>query len=182
MGGSRLSFIKDKTAPPFDFDQGIGTIDIWWLSDDGGLTALVAELLSSHSLFKRAQKKRLMMVVTDEQNWSEPLVTIQQMISSFRLNMEFSPVPTEVKGPAKRNVTLFEEIAGMKLSEFNRPKVTSRLIRVGELMRQHSKKALMCFVTLPTPNVKSSSVEYLATMDWLSMHLPPTILMRGANQ
>merc|ERR1719499_571184 len=53
--------VSDKEL--FNFDQGIGTIDLWWLNDDGGLTALVAELLSSHPVFRTSKRKRLMVVV-----------------------------------------------------------------------------------------------------------------------
>jgi hypothetical protein len=166
----------------FDFDHGIGTIDVWWLNDDGGLTALVAELLTSHPVFRMAQRKRLMVVVQSELEWTEPLAMMSQMIKRFRLNLEIVPIPTHGLGPARKNTALFEEIAGKSLSTFEKPKTTGRFIRVGELMRKHSKTAKLCIVTLPPPKHEQIAVEYLATIEWLSMMLPPTILMRGANQ
>jgi len=39
---------------------------VWWLNDDGGLTALVSELLTSHPIFRTSQRKRLMVVVETE--------------------------------------------------------------------------------------------------------------------
>jgi len=105
-----------------------------------------------------------------------------QMIKRFRLNLEIVAIPTNGLGPARKNMALFEEIAGKSLSEFEKPKITSRFIRVGELMRKHSKTAKLCIVTLPPPKTGRIVVEYLATIEWLSMMLPPTILMRGANQ
>jgi len=166
----------------FDFDKGIGTVDIWWLNDDGGLTALVAELLTTHAIFRTSKRKRLMVVVESELQWTEPLLVMSQMIKKFRLNLEIVPVQTEGLGPAKKNLGLFESIAGKQITSFEKPKVTSRFIRVGELMRQWSKTAKLCIVTLPTPKNCRNAVEYIATMEWLSMMLPPTILMRGADQ
>jgi len=166
----------------FVFDKGIGTIDLWWLNDDGGLTALVAELLTSHAVFRSSKRKRLMVVVESELQWTEPLLVMSQMIKRFRLNLEIVPVQTDGLGPSKRNITLFEKIVGKQLKSFDKPKVTSRFIRVGELMRQHSNAAKLCIVTLPPPKPSQSAVEYIAIMEWLSMMLPPTILMRGADQ
>jgi len=172
----------DSSEELFNFDSGIGTIDLWWLHDDGGLTALVAELLTSHSIFQSSKRKRLLVVVESELQWTEPLLVMRQMIKRFRLNMEVVPVQTEGLGPAKKNVALFEEIAGKSITSFAKPKVTARLIRVGELMRQWSKTAKLCIVTLPPPKNCRNAIEYLATLEWLSMMLPPTILMRGADQ
>jgi len=166
----------------FDFDNGIGTIDLWWLNDDGGLTALVAELLTSHALFRTSKRKRLMVVVESELQWTEPLLVMSQMIKRFRLNLEIVPVQTMGLGPSKENFALFENIAGKPITLFEKPKVTSRLVRVGELMRERSQAAKLCIVTLPPPKNCKSAVEYLATLEWLSMMLPPIILMRGADQ
>jgi len=121
-------------------------------------------------------------VVESELEWTEPLVVMSQMIKRFRLNLEIVPVQTGGLGPARKNIALFEKIAGKSVSAFEKPKVTSRLIRVGELMRKHSKTAKLCIVTLPPPKPGQIAIEYLATIEWLSMMLPPTILMRGANQ
>jgi len=104
-----------------------------------------------------------------------------QMIKRFRLNLEIVPVQTNGMGPTRKNTALFEEIAGKSVSLFEKPKVTSRMIRVGELMRHWSKSAELCILTLPPPSSGQVAVEYLTTLDWLSMMLPPTILMRGAN-
>jgi len=172
--------VSDKNL--FNFDRGIGTIDVWWLNDDGGLTALVAELLTSHPIFRASKRKRLMVVVETELQWTEALVVMSQMIKRFRLNLEIVPVQTKGFGPSRKNIALFEEIAGKSVSSFEKPKVTSRMIRVGELMRHWSKSAELCIITLPPPSFGQVAVEYLTTLDWLSMMLPPTILMRGADQ
>jgi len=123
-----------------------------------------------------------MVVVQSELEWTEPLAMMTQMIKRFRLNLEIVAIPTYGLGPARKNTALFEEIAGKSLTSFEKPKITSRMIRVGELMRKHSKTAKLCIVTLPPPKHEQPAVDYLATMEWLSMMLPPTILMRGANQ
>jgi len=146
------------------------------------LTALVAELLTSHAIFRGSKRKRLMVVVESELQWTEPLIVMRRMVKTFRLNLEIIPVQTLGQGPTRKNVLLFEEIAGKSIRTFSKPKVTSRLIRVGELMRQHSKSAKLCIVSLPRPKNCPNAVEYLAIMEWLSMMLPPTILMTGADQ
>jgi len=167
-----------------DFEKGVGTIDIWWLVDDGGLTVLIPHLLSNYKFFKSPCKTpiRLMTVVEDEAQWSLPLITMQKMIKQFRLNMELVAVETKGKAAKPAHVREYEQICGQKVNELKRPKVTKRWIRVGELIRMKSKNAKFVFITMPVPNANTEAQEYLALLDWLSKDLPPTVLMRGANQ
>jgi len=169
---------------PVDFEKGVGTIDIWWLVDDGGLTVLIPHLLSNYKFFKSPSNTpiRLMTVVEDEAQWSLPLVTMQKMIKQFRLNMEVIAVETKGKAAKAAHVREYEETCGKKIDELKRPKVAKRWIRVGELIRKKSMSAKFVFVTMPVPSPNTEPQEYIALLDWLSKDLPPTVLMRGANQ
>lgn len=145
---------------------------------------LIPHLLSNFKFFKSPTNTpiRLMTVVEDEAQWSLPLITMQKMIKQFRLNMEVIAVETKGKAAKAANVRQFEEDCGKKCSELERPKVTKRWIRVGELIRKKSKKAKFVFVTMPVPSANTGAREYISLLDWLSKDLPPTVLMRGANQ
>jgi len=167
-----------------DFVSGTGTIDVWWLCDDGGLTVLIPHLVSSFRTFKapNACKIRLLTVVEDEAQWSGPLVVIQTMIKKFRLDMEVIPVETGGKAVSNKNLRKFEEISGVNVASLHRPKVTKRWLRVGELIRENSSNAKFIYITMPVPGKEKEYGAYLGTLDWLSRDLPPTVLMRGANQ
>merc|ERR1719320_1210115 len=161
-----------------DFENGNGTIDIWWLVDDGGLTVLIPHLLSNFKFFKSPNNTpiRLMTVVEDEAQWSLPLVTMQKMIKQFRLNMEVIAVETKGKAAKAAHVREYEEACGKNINDLQRPKVAKRWIRVGELIRKKSKSAKFVFITMPVPNHNTEAQEYIALLDWLSKDLPPTVL------
>jgi len=167
-----------------DFEKGIGTIDIWWLVDDGGLTVLIPHLLSNFKFFKSPNNTpiRLMTVVEDEAQWSLPLITMQKMIKQFRLNMEVIAVETKGKAAKAAHVRDYEAACGKNIGDLQRPKVAKRWIRVGELIRKKSQSAKFVFITMPVPHHDTEAQEYIALLDWLSKDLPPTVMMRGANQ
>merc|ERR1712014_281596 len=94
---------------------------------------------------------RLLPVVENEAQWSQPLLTIHKMIKRFRLNMIVQPIETKGLGPSAKNIKRFEEVAKRGLDKFKRRSVAERWIRVGELMREHSSKSILNFVTMPYP-------------------------------
>jgi len=162
-------------------ENGVSTMDIWWLLDDGGLSVLIPHLLRSQKFFQGKTSIRLLIVVESEIEWSSALITITQMISKFRLNMYVIPVATEGMGPASKTIDNFEEISGKELANCFQSYTISRWLRVGELIREHSSKAMMLFVTLPLPKLRTDEFVYMALLENLSADLPPTVLMRGAN-
>jgi len=164
-----------------DAESGVSTMDIWWLLDDGGLSVLVPHLLRGHKFFQGQTKIRLLVVVERELEWSAALVTIQQMITKFRLNMEVIPVATEGKSPSNETVNTFEAKSGKELALCHQSFTVSRWLRVGELIREWSSKAMMLFITLPLPRARTCEFVYMALLENLSEGLPPTVLMRGAN-
>ena len=51
-----------KNLEKMDFTKRrSGNIDIWWLSDDGGLTLLVAHLLSQHPLWRHCKLRAMVL-------------------------------------------------------------------------------------------------------------------------
>lgn len=177
------SVFDNKETPFRNEETAVNTIDIWWLIDDGGLTVLIPHLLSLHSYFRSDVPIRLLPVVDNEADWAQPLLTMTLMIEKFRLNMIVESVETRGKGPAARHVGQFEKILGKTVGEMKRSKTTERWIRVGELMRQKSRKSIMNFVTMPYPRADYVADEFMAILEWMSSDgMPPTIFMRGANQ
>merc|ERR1712176_1007345 len=98
------SIYGNQEAP--NFEAGQGTIDVWWLCDDGGLTVLIPHLVTAFRFFKPPNgcKIRLLTVVEDETQWSGPLVVIQTMIKQFRLDMDVIPVETGGKAVIDSNI------------------------------------------------------------------------------
>ncbi len=63
--------IRQKfTAVSFQDKERTGTVDIWWLYDDGGLTMLLPHILTTRAQFKQC-KLRVFTVATKDMELDE---------------------------------------------------------------------------------------------------------------
>ncbi|XP_031563639.1 solute carrier family 12 member 2-like, partial [Actinia tenebrosa] len=159
-----------------------GTIDVWWLSDDGGLTILIPYLLSLHHSWKNC-KLRIFTHATSG-NIQDNIVRMANLLKKFRI--DFSSIE-EVKGirepPSKESVEEFLKLPIRSEFEEGGMQMDKRIlrhIRIGELVRKHSKDARLIVMTLPVPKVEiMSCMMYMSWLEVLSADLPPVLLVRG---
>lgn len=60
---------------------------------------------------------------------------------------------------------------------------TMRNIRLGELIRLHSKDAKLIVLTLPVPKIEMTSpLLYMSWLEVLSAASPPVLMVRGNQQ
>lgn len=52
----------------FDIKQEKGTIDVWWLYDDGGLSVLLPYILSTRSYWKNCKMRIFALLSRDHQS------------------------------------------------------------------------------------------------------------------
>ncbi|XP_065666416.1 solute carrier family 12 member 2 isoform X4 [Hydra vulgaris] len=158
-----------------------GTIDVWWLYDDGGLTILVPHILSLHSKWKGCKLRIFTPAseVTIEANQIKMATLLKKFRIDFSSVVEFQGIN---KHPKEKNVNEFKKFRnGQHLpADGNLDVKTLRQIRIGELLHEHSSEAKLIVLTLPIP--KRSFVTPLMYMSWLEIltaNLPPTLLIRG---
>eukprot|EP00794_Sanderia_malayensis_P003336 gene3336-3825_t len=158
-----------------------GTIDVWWLYDDGGLTILVPHLLSLSSYW-RGCKLRIFTPASDKKIKANQ-IRMANLLKKFRI--DFSSV-VEFRGlnknPSEESVQAFKGlIKGAHLPDDNSlDKKTLRQIRLGELVREHSYDAKLVVLTLPVPKTAVvTSLMYMSWLEVLSADLPPVLLIRG---
>ena len=163
-----------------------GTIDVWWLSDDGGLTILIPYLLSIHTFWKDCKLRIFTPASTHALKSNE--LRMANLLKRFRI--DFSSV-VEVEGmnaqPSSKSVQNFlklpvkEEFQDVKALENDRK--TMRNIRLGELIREHSNDAKLIVLTLPIPKVEMTSpLLYMSWLEVLSAASPPVLMIRGNQQ
>ncbi|XP_075898654.1 solute carrier family 12 member 3 [Nelusetta ayraudi] len=189
----------------FQEKQGKKTIDVYWLSDDGGLTLLLPYLLTRRKRWARCKVR--VFVGGDADKKEEQKEEILALIKKFRLGFHHVEVlPDIYQSPRPQNVDRFEDMVGhfkmttnpkqeqprqqskpwtLDNEDLERNKAKSlRQIRLNEVLQDYSRDAALIVVTMPVGRrgVCPSSL-YLAWLDVLSRDLrPPVLLVRGNQE
>ncbi|XP_006008712.1 solute carrier family 12 member 2 [Latimeria chalumnae] len=187
--------------------QGRGTIDVWWLFDDGGLTLLIPFLLTTKKKWKECKIRVFIGGKINRIDYDRR--TMATLLSKFRIDFSDIMVIGDINTkPKKENIAAFEKMvepfrlheedkeqeAADKMKaeepwritdnelELNKIK-TYRQIRLNELLKEHSSTANLIVMTLPVARKGSiSSALYMAWLETLSKDLPPLLLVRGNHQ
>uniref|UniRef100_A0AAR2JB83 Solute carrier family 12 member 3 n=1 Tax=Pygocentrus nattereri TaxID=42514 RepID=A0AAR2JB83_PYGNA len=177
----------------FQNKQGKKNIDVYWISDDGGLTLLVPYLLTRR---KRWRRSKVRVFVIGQQ--------MMVLLRRFRLDVHDVIVITDSERPPfSKNLNRFEDsIAGFRLREgqqaegpahqertegpwkiSDKQMDSERKVRLNEIIRRNSKHAALVLVSVPVPQGGCPSSLYMAWLDALSCGLHcPILLIRGNQQ
>ncbi|XP_038130382.1 solute carrier family 12 member 3 [Cyprinodon tularosa] len=202
--------LEPQPTTVFQKKQGKRTIDVYWLSDDGGLTLLLPYLLTRR---KRWARCKVRVFVGGEINKKdEQKEEVLSLIKKFRLGFQDVEVlPDIYENPQPVNVQHFESMIGRFRLDPN-PKQDSdsdsdpprqqeapwmitpqdlernmakslRQIRLNEVLQDYSRDAALIVITMPVGRrgVCPNSL-YLAWLDILSRDLRPPVLMVRGNQ
>ncbi|XP_041794212.1 solute carrier family 12 member 1 isoform X2 [Chelmon rostratus] len=192
-----------EASAQFKKKQPKGTIDVWWLFDDGGLTLLLPYILTTRKKWKdcklrifiagqpgrseldKEEMKSLLhkfrikcsdINVIDDihvQPSSDSLRDLEEMIEPFRLHESKDRGQAE----AKRKEQPWK-ITDEELSTFEDK--TNLQVRLNELLQANSKSANLIIVSMPIARKESvSDFLYMAWLETLTKDLPPTLLIRG---
>ncbi|XP_042365015.1 solute carrier family 12 member 2 [Plectropomus leopardus] len=196
-----------EASQQFQKKQGKGTVDVWWLFDDGGLTLLIPYLLTNK---KRWKDCKIRVFIGGKINRIDhDRRAMATLLSKFRIDFSDITVLGDINTkPKKEHVAAFEEIiepyrlkeddmeqeAAERLKnsepwritdnelELYRAK-TNRQIRLNELLKEHSSTANLIVISLPLARKGAvSSALYMAWLEVLSRDLPPILLVRGNHQ
>uniref|UniRef100_A0A669BMX3 Solute carrier family 12 member 3 n=1 Tax=Oreochromis niloticus TaxID=8128 RepID=A0A669BMX3_ORENI len=158
---------EPQHSTQFQKKQGKKTIDVYWLSDDGGLTLLLPYLLTRR---KRWAKCKVRVFVGGE---------FEKMVSRFRVDTNSKPDSNS--GCASQH----QEPWMITDQDFEKNKAKSlRQIRLNEVLLDYSREAALIIITMPVGRRGvCPSTLYLAWLDFLSRDLrPPVLLVRGNQE
>jgi len=179
-----------------------GTLDVWWLYDDGGLSLLIPHLLTVPKSFLENARLRVFTISTSRERMEQEQRNMATLLSKFRINFADVNVIADLgRRPQAATVADFNTlIAPFRVpsetdsddcpeglitdSELAAQKdKTNRQLRLSELLQQHSKEANLIVLTLPVPRkgLVCSSL-YMAWLDLMTRDLPTTLLVRGNQQ
>ncbi|XP_067091647.1 solute carrier family 12 member 3 [Osmerus mordax] len=190
----------------FQDRQGKRTIDVYWLSDDGGLTLLLPYLLKRKKRW--ASCKVRVFVGGDLHKKEEQREEVLGLIKKFRLGFHEVEVLPDINGrPQPEHVRKFEDLLApyrldtnqkegqaeersqeqpwmVSEEEISRNKAKSlRQIRLNEILQDYSRDAAVIIVTMPVGRRgQCPSALYMAWLETLSRDLRPPVLMVRGNQ
>ncbi|XP_060571588.1 solute carrier family 12 member 3-like [Ruditapes philippinarum] len=187
--------------PPTNFkDKQYGTIDVWWLYDDGGLTLLLPYILHQRKQWKHA-KLRVFCQGTKKGDVTEDRTRMASLLAKFRIEYSELTVVTELnKKPQLSTYREFESLVHqwrVKPGEFQEEfpwkiadtdliehkQKTYRHLRIREKLLEHSRDASLVVMTLPVPRKTSCPAGlYMGWLEILTKGLPPSLLLRGNQE
>uniref|UniRef100_A0A7N6BZR7 Solute carrier family 12 member 1 n=1 Tax=Anabas testudineus TaxID=64144 RepID=A0A7N6BZR7_ANATE len=184
-----------------------GTIDVWWLFDDGGLTLLLPYILTTRKKWKDC---KLRIFIAGQPGRSDlDKEEMKSLLQKFRITCSDVNVIDDIHvKPSSDSWRKFEEmIEPFRLYEGSKDTVqaeamqkeqpykitdkelntfedkTNLQIRLNEVIQENSKSANLIIVSMPIARKESvSSYLYMAWLDILTMNLPPTLLIRGNHK
>ena len=164
-----------------------GSIDVWWLYDDGGLTLLLPHILRTRRLYRDCQL-RVFSLANRPDNLDRDTRSLATLLTKFRIDhSEVVMVPDVTRKASESTRAEFSRI----LARFPAGAVTAsdlaanaertnRNLRLGELLREHSGGAELVVASLPLPRrSQAPPALYLAWLDAMTRGLPPILLTRG---
>ncbi|XP_054629510.1 solute carrier family 12 member 2-like [Dunckerocampus dactyliophorus] len=196
-----------ESSQQFKKKQGKGTIDVWWLFDDGGLTLLVPYLLTNRSKWANCRIRVFIGGKINRIDHDRRMMAT--LLSRFRIDFSDINVLGDINTkPKKHNKLTFKELIepyrlkedDMDQDEAERLKAqqpwritdnelelykakTNRQIRLNELLKEHSNNAKLIVMTMPLARKGAvSSALYMCWLETLSKDLPPLLLVRGNHQ
>ncbi|KAK7145418.1 hypothetical protein R3I93_013216 [Phoxinus phoxinus] len=196
-----------NASQQFQKKQRRGTIDVWWLFDDGGLTLLIPYLLTNK---KKWRDCKIRVFIGGKINRIDhDRRAMAALLSKFRIDFSDITVIGDINiKPKKHNKQMFQEMiepyrlreddmeqeAAEKLKTEEPWRITdnelelyraksNRQIRLNELLQEHSSTANLIVITMPLARKGTvSSALYMSWLDTLSKDLPPILLVRGNHQ
>ncbi|XP_019733806.1 solute carrier family 12 member 3 isoform X1 [Hippocampus comes] len=192
----------------FQKKQGKKTIDVYWLSDDGGLTLLLPYLLTRRKRWAKCKVR--VFVGGDNSKNDERRQEVMTLIKKFRLGFhDVEVLPDLFQKPQPGNIHQFEKMmSSFKLDtnpktesdsgssraqeepwwitdqdlERNRAK-SFRQIRLNEILQDYSREATLIVITMPVGRRGvCPSILYLAWLELLSRDLSSPVLLVRGNQ
>ncbi|KAA0722985.1 Solute carrier family 12 member 3 [Triplophysa tibetana] len=169
---------NDQIKTVFQTTQGKKTIDIYWISDDGGLTLLVPYLLTRRKCWRRSKVR---VFITGKHQTMEKdrkdIRRFEDTITPFTVSEGHvdEEIPQQQIKACPWKVT-DKEIIALRLK-------SERKVRLNEIIRRNSKHAALVLVSLPVPQSDCPSSLYMAWLETLSWRLHcPVLLIRGNQQ
>ena len=132
-----------------------GTIDVWWIYDDGGLTVLLPYLLSLHSAWKHCKLRFFSADIRSKHELSPQRLRMANLLKKFRIDAScveqtegISKKPSKESIDAFRRLPVRDELGEAPIED----QKVLRTIRIGEMVRQNcTADTRLVVISIPVP-------------------------------
>ncbi|KAF3426875.1 hypothetical protein E2986_03307 [Frieseomelitta varia] len=171
-----------------------GTIDVWWLYDDGGLTILLPYIISTRSYWEHCKMRIFALanhkqdIVAQEKEMAEIMAKFRIRYTSLKMVDDISVQPKQetldffdkLISDFRRNEPADTECCVTELELQSLKDKTYRQLRLRELLLENSNQSTLVVMSLPMPRKGAVSAPlYMAWLEALTKDMPPTLLIRG---
>ncbi|KAJ2938440.1 hypothetical protein O0L34_g12880 [Tuta absoluta] len=173
--GIELSKDQIHQMTIFQRKQSSGTVDVWWLYDDGGLTILLPYIISQRSnwekcklrIFALANRKHEMEL--EERNMANLLAKFRIDYSSLTMVQDITEAPKEeTKKFFEDTIKKFTDESANEESRISETELlmlaakTNRQLRLRELLLTNSSAARLVVMSLPMPRKRRAARGHVA--------------------
>ncbi|XP_066583360.1 bumetanide-sensitive sodium-(potassium)-chloride cotransporter isoform X2 [Prorops nasuta] len=172
-----------------------GTIDVWWLYDDGGLTILLPYIISTRSNWEHC-KMRIFALANHKQDIGEQEKEMIEIMAKFRIKYTSLKMVDDISlEPKPETQQFFDQLicnfrkndpadtTECYVTDFELQSLrdkTHRQLRLRELLLENSSQSTLVVMSLPMPRKGAVSAPlYMAWLETLTRDMPPTLLIRG---
>ena len=165
-------------------EKQTGTVDVWWLYDDGGLTVLIPYLLTLHRAWKHCKLRFFSADIRSKHELNPQGVRMANLLKKFRIDAScveqtegVNKMPSKESIDAFRRLPVKEELGDAPIED----QKVLRTIRFGELVRQNcTQDTRLVVISIPVPVTDvTTPLMYMSWLEVLSADLPPVLLVRG---
>ncbi|KAH8381896.1 hypothetical protein KR009_000837 [Drosophila setifemur] len=193
-GGSDIPQNLLEAMTIFTRKQPKGTIDVFWLYDDGGLTILLPYIISMRSHWQNSKLRVFAMCHGKDEEQEEK--SMASLLTKFRIKYSelimlkgVSEQPrTETVLKHKRLIEPFRRGAsnefGITDEELqSMSEKTNRQLRIHELVVKHSSSASLVVMSLPMPRKEAISAPlYMSWLEMLTSDMKCPVALARGNQ
>jgi len=178
---SKLGVLISRGFESFDINVTHNwPIDVWWLSDDGGLVLLIGYLLSKHPVWSNCSL-RCFTVSARNEGLTDVQMRISRLMNLFRINAEVQVIPGIEDIPTESSQQQWNEF-NIETPDENSKRKIQTFLRLREMIKANSANSTMIICTMPIPTLSTNNQVWLGLLDYVSEAMPPFIWAHGNNE
>ncbi|EAX93858.1 Amino acid permease family protein [Trichomonas vaginalis G3] len=155
-------------------------IDVWWLSDDGGLVLLLGYLIQKKKSWEKCQL-RVLTAAPRNDGLSDVQVRVSKLLQLFRIDAEVIVIPGIDDKPGDDTINMWNE-RGIEEGDENQKRKVQTFLRLRELILDNSAHSSMVLCSMPIPRATQDAKVWLGTIDIVSDSMPPFIWVHGNGE
>ncbi|KAL5242061.1 hypothetical protein ACI65C_009471 [Semiaphis heraclei] len=162
-----------------------GTVDVWWLYNDGGLSLIIAHILKL-SITWRNCKFRIFGVTNKIECLFEEKNKLKKLLSLYRIDFDYLDIfLANTTGPTTTTYfnSLIERAASIenKFDDYNLQKEhIYETLFLRDLIELHSFNSDLIILTTPN-NKEEYNILFMCWIETISRGLPPCIIINGST-